>query len=377
MKTVLKLLLFAAVFLGIYCFVFYQTPQEKAFARALSAAQNGDVQAAVRTAGFFKRGEGVKQSGVQAAEWYRKAAVAGDSAAAYELAELYLTGETLPRDEEEALSYLRLAAEAAEPRAQRELAHFYEAGLAGVPVHPGEALYWRFLAAQNGDIESALALEKARREDPELYAQVKALEEDLAAAASGNGEARLRAGRVYRAGRPVLENNEEALRLLTLAWEENHLPQAAYELSEMYRAGAGVEQNPAKALDLLGQAAQQAYPAAQYALGEEAYKSEPPNYQDAFAWFSNAAAGGYAGAQYMTGFMLMQGQGTERSVPLAVKFFRDAAENGHVSAQYVLGQIYVKGLGVPADKKAGVEWLTRAAQNGSRDAQALLDTLVP
>ncbi len=375
MKMFCKLTLFVAVFFGIYWFVFYQTPQEKMFARELALAQNGDMQAAMRTADRFKRGEGTKQSGAQAAEWYRQAAVSGEASAAYELAELYLTGETLPKDEEEALAYLHLAAQADEPRAQRELARFYEQGLGGVPVHPGEALFWRFMAAQNGDAESAVILEKARTEQPELYAQVKELEEDLAAARSGDGAARLRAGRVYRAGRPVLTNNEEAARWLTLAWEENHLLQAAYELSEMYRAGTGVEQNPAKAADLLARAAEQSYPAAQYALGEAAYKAEPPNYQDAFAWFSNAAAGGYPQAQYMTGFMLMQGQGTDRSVPLAVKFFRDAAERDHVSAQYVLGQIYVKGLGVAADKNAGKEWLTKAAQNGSRDAQLLLDTL--
>ena len=109
MKTALKLLLFLAAFYIIYWFVFYQTPQQKTFARELSLAQSGDVQAAVRTAELLKRGEGVKQDGAQAAEWYRKAALAGDSAAAYELAELYLTGDTLPKDEAEAFVYLRLA----------------------------------------------------------------------------------------------------------------------------------------------------------------------------------------------------------------------------------------------------------------------------
>ncbi len=375
MKTVLKFLLFLAVFCGIYWFVFYQTPQEKAFSQDLSLAQSGDVSAAMRTARRFKEGDGVQPNGAQAAQWYRQAAVAGEAAAAYELAELYLKGEVLPKDEEEAFAYLQLAAQADEPRAQRELARFYEEGLGGVPAHAGEALFWRFLAAQNGDASSAAALETARQNQPDLYAQVKELEEDLAAARSGNGDARLRAGRAYRTGRPVLAANEEAVRLLTLAWEENHLAAAAYELSEMYRAGAGVERNLAKADALLAQAAQQAYPAAQYALGEAAYKAQPPNYQDAFAWFSNAAAGGYAQAQYMTGFMLMQGQGTERSVSLAVKFFRDAAQREHSSAQYVLGQIYLKGLGVAADKNAGLEWLHRAVQNGSRDAQTLLDTL--
>lgn len=375
MKTGLKLLLFLAAFCGIYWFVFYQTPQQKTFARELALAQSGDVRAAVRTAELLKRGEGVKQDGAQAAEWYRKAALAGDAGAAYELAELYITGELLPQDEAEALVYLRLAAQADEPRAQREMARFYEEGLGGLESHQGEALLWRFLATQNGDMESALMLKKAEKEHAELYAQIKALEEDLSAAREGSALARIRAGEAYRTGRSVLQNNEEAARLFTLAWEENKLAQAAYELSEMYRSGAGVEQNAGKAAELMGQAAQLAYPAAQYALGEEAYKADPPRYQDAFAWFSNAAAGGYVNAQYMTGFMLMQGQGTARSVPLAVKFFRDAAEHGHTAAQYVLGQIYVKGLGVAADKKAGEEWLSRAAQNGSTDAQALLDSL--
>lgn len=373
MKSALKLVLFVLCFCGIYWFVFHQTPQEKTFARELALAQNGDASAAVRTAERFKRGEGVQQNGAQAAEWYRKAAVTGDAAAAYELAELYLTGETLPRDEEEALAYLQLAARAAEPRAQRELARFYEEGLGGIPPHAGEALFWRFMAAQNGDVQSALALETAQRQTPELYTQIKSLEEDLAAAQGGNGPARLRVGRVFRSGLPVLASNEEALRWLTLAWEENRLPQAAYELAQIY--GAGEEKDDGKATAFLAAAAEQAYPPAQYALGEKAYKAVPANYQDAFAWFSNAAAGGLAQAQYMTGFMLMQGQGTERSVSLAVKFFRDAAEQNHVAAQYVLGQIYVKGLGIAQDKKAGMEWLEKASANGSREAQALLESL--
>ena len=75
----------------------------------------------------------------------------------------------------------------------------------------------------------------------------------------------------------------------------------------------------------------------------------------------------------MTGFMLMQGQGTKKSIPLAITFFREAAEQNYPSAQYVLGQIYFKGLGVPADKKAGRKWLELAAQNGNAAAQELLN----
>jgi len=374
MKTVWKILLLCAAGAGLYWFAFYRTPEEKEFARAFASAQSGDVQSALKTAEYYAKGIGVKQNGAQAAEWYRRAAVEGDASAAYELAELYIAGDALETDLEEALAYLQLAARAGEPRAQRELARFYGEGLAGLPVHPGEALFWRFMAAQNGDAASAQMLEKSRAENPDLYAEVKALEEDLAAAQAGNGEARLRVARAYEAGKPVLTNNEEAARWLTPAWEENHLPQAAFELSALYREGAGVAQDLSKASELLGAAAGAAYPPAQYALGEAAYKAAPPNYADAFAWFSNAAAGGFPAAQYMTGFMLMQGQGTAKSVPLAVKFFRDAAEQNHAAAQYVLGQIYVKGLGVAADKRAGNEWLQKAADNGNPDARALLET---
>ena len=141
----------------------------------------------------------------------------------------------------------------------------------------------------------------------------------------------------------------------------------------MYQKGEGTEKDENKALELLGAAAQAKNPSAQYALGERAYKAEPANYQDAFAWFSNAAEGGLAQAQYMTGFMLMQGQGTERSVPLAIEFFKKAANQNDTAAQYVLGQIYWKGLGVPKDKKEGRAWLEKAAAGGNLAARELLN----
>ena len=70
--------------------------------------------------------------------------------------------------------------------------------------------------------------------------------------------------------------------------------------------------------------------------------------------------------------MLLQGQGTEKSVPLAIRFFEQAAEQNDASAQYVLGQIYLKGLGIKADPSKGRLWLERAAENGNESARALL-----
>lgn len=373
MKNTLKIILLLLLVCGVYLFVFYKTPEQRAFQKTLVLAQSGDARAAFALAGLYAAGEGVKQNGAQAAEWYRKAAADGNAEAAWNLADLYIQGTLVPRDLEEALVYIQLAARSGNVRAQSELGRFYAEGLANLPVNKGEALYWWLQAAGAGDENAQTAAQDVQLEEPELYEEVKRFLGVVERAREGNSQARLEAGQGLRLGYPAARNDEEALRWFTLAWEEgDKLPQAAFELAQMYQKGEGVEKDEAKAMELYGAAAQAKNPDAQYTLGTFAYGANPPKYEDAFAWFSNAAAGGHAQAQYMTGFMLMQGQGTHLSVPLAVKFFRDAAEQNHVAAQYVLGQIYWKGLGVPADKKAGEEWLKRAAENGNESAKALL-----
>lgn len=373
MKNTLKIILLLLVACGVYLFVFYKTPEQRVFEKTLAAAQAGNAEAALAVAGLYAHGTGVKPNGAQAAEWYRKAAADGSAEAAWKLADLYIQGTLVPQDLEEALAYIQLAARQGSARAQSELGRFYAEGLANLPVNRGEALYWWLQAAEAGDESAQTAEQDARLEEPELYEEVKRFLSVVKRAQEGDSSARLEAGQGFRLGYPVARNDEEALRWFTLAWEEGEkLPQAAYELAQMYQKGEGVEKNEARAMELFGAAAQAKNPDAQYTLGTFAYGANPPKYEDAFAWFSNAAAGGSAQAQYMTGFMLMQGQGTNLSVPLAVKFFRDAAEQNYVAAQYVLGQIYWKGLGVPADKKAGEEWLQRAADNGNESAKALL-----
>ena len=144
-------------------------------------------------------------------------------------------------------------------------------------------------------------------------------------------------------------------------------------LSEQYARGEGVEQNEEKALEMLASAAELKSPVAQFKLGEMAYTENPPRLEDAFAWFSNAAAQGNARAQYMTGFMLLQGQGTAKSVPLAIEFFEQASNQNDPDAQYVLGQIFLKGIGVKKNRIRGRAWLKLAVDNGSEDAKKLLE----
>lgn len=374
MKTFLKIVLLLAVLAGVYVFVFYKTPQQREFEQTLSAAQAGDMQAAFKVAGLYAAGQGVKTpDGAQAAEWYRKAAADGNVEAAWKLAQLYIEGKVLPKNLEEASVYLQLAAREGNAQAQTELGRFYEQGLGGLPSSRGEALNWYLQAGQQGDAQAQERAQDVQLEDPQLYEEVTRFQALLASAKTGDSQAQLEVGQMLREGYVIAQNNEEAARWFTQAWQEGEkLPQAAYELSRLYQNGEGVEKNEAKAMELLGAAAQAKNPDAQYQMGTLAYGANPPKYEDAFAWFSNAAAGGQAQGQYMTGFMLMQGQGTPKSVELAIQFFRKAAEQNHTAAQYVLGQIYWKGLGVPANKKEGEQWLRRAADSGNEAAKALL-----
>ena len=375
MKTFLKLLLLLAVLAGIYFYVFYKTPQQRTFEKTLASARAGNAQAAFELAGLYASGTGLAApDGKQAAEWYRKAAADGNMEAAWQLADLYIQGTLLPQDLEEASVYVQLAARSGNARAQSELGRFYAEGLGGLPQNAGEALFWRIKAASGGDEAAQNAVQDVQLEDPQLYEEINRFAGVLERAEEGNSQAQLEAGQALHMGYPLARNDEEAFRLFTRAWEEgDKLPQAAYELSQMYQKGEGTEKNEAKAMELLGAAAQAKNPDAQYLLGTMAYGANPPKYEDAFAWFSNAAAGGQAQGQYMTGFMLMQGQGTNKSVPMAIDFFRNAAEQNHTAAQYVLGQIYWKGLGVPVNKKEGEQWLRRAADAGNEAAKALLE----
>ena len=373
MKRVLQIglaILIGAIF---YWAFLYKTPEEKHFAATLSLAQKGDVSAQIEVGDLYAQGKGTSQQGEQALSWYRKAALEGNATALWKCADLYIRGQEIAQDLEEAVPFLQLAAKQGNIPAQHELARFYEQGLGGLPKHSAESLYWTFLAAQNGDASAREEIARIKQQDPTLVDNVRRFIEDLEVAQEGEKESQLRVGEAYKQGAPVLANAEEAVYWLDRAWKENHFPQAGYALALLYQTGMeGFPADEDRAYKLLGELAQIPYAPAQYTLGELSYTAQPPKYEDAFAWFSNAASNSYAPGQYMTGFMLMQGQGTTRSAPLAITYFRSAAEQGYVDAQYVLGQIYWKGLGVPADKKVGRRWLQRAADNGNVSAQELL-----
>ncbi len=415
MKTFLKILAGLLLAGGLFTFAFYRTPQERAFTKNLKLAQAGDMNAAITVAENYLSGTGAKPNTRQALFWYEKAAAADKPQAAFELYQYYVGqgaleeqeefedrySEPAPRrsfedpfdeprgrgmerprpapkrksseDKELALAYLQSAAQAGYAPAQYELGNLYAQGKA-MPQHQGQALFWYMQAAQNGSAPAQAKVKATATQDPALSADTEYFVQTLQSAEQGDAQAMLQTARAYHQGYPILREDTTALTWYQKAWDKSDrtLSQAAFELSDLYYKGEGTEPNNEKAADLLAQAAELKNPQAQYLLGEYAYTDDPARLEDAFAWFSNAAAQGHAQAQYMTGFMLLQGQGTAKSVPLAIRFFEQAAEQNEASAQYVLGQIYLKGLGVRRSPRQGRMWLERAVQNGSEPAKEML-----
>lgn len=373
MKTFLKILVGLLLAGGLFTFAFYRTPQERAFAKHLRQAQAGKVSAQLAVAQDYLAGQGTQPDAAQAVQWYQQAAAQGNAQAAWELYELYTAGKAAALDEKSAMDYLQIAVQQNVPQAQYELGNLYAQGKS-VPQHNGQALYWYLQAAQKGSTAAQAKVGTWATQEAALFEEVNHFVQQQQAAQGGDGQAMLFLAQAYQAGQPLLADEALAVEWLKKAWETSNKTSApaAFELYRAYDEGKGVEENKETAQEFLAQAAQLSYPPAQYQLGELAYADNPARMEDAFAWFSNAAAQGHSQAQYMTGFMLLQGQGTAKSVPLALRFFEQAAEQENPSAQYVLGQIYFKGAGVKRNPRKGRAWLARAAQNGSEEAQAWL-----
>ena len=372
MKTFLKVFIGVLLTVGLFTFAFYRTPQERAFAKNLKLAQSGDEGAALAVAQAYEQGQGTKPNKEQALEWYQQAAAGGSAQAAWQLFQIYSKGDWVQADIPAALTYLQAAAQNNYPEAQYELGNQYMQGK-NVPEHAGQAYYWYMQAAANHSRPAKAKVDALSTENPTLYDSLNRFMQALQTVEK-DPQTQLEIGQAYRYGLPILREDNTAFTWFKKAWEASNeeLSQAAYELADQYAKGEGVEKDEALATNLFAKAAELKNPAAQYQMGIFAYTENPARFEDAFAWFSNAAAQGHAQGQYMTGFMLLQGQGTNKSVPLAIRFFEQAAEQNDASAQYVLGQIYTKGLGVKRNAALGRSWLERAAENGNESAQALL-----
>jgi uncharacterized protein len=100
-------------------------------------------------------------------------------------------------------------------------------------------------------------------------------------------------------------------------------------------------------------------------------KGQPVNYARALGLYRMAAERGDADAQYVTGGMLYQGQGTDPDKRGGFKWLLKAAEQGKMSSESltIIGAMYLRGNAVPQNFLEAKKWLSKAAEQGNMAAQ--------
>ncbi len=188
-----------------------------------------------------------------------------------------------------------------------------------------------------------------------------------ALAEQGDVEAQTKLGAMYRDGRGVPQNFEEAAKWFLKAVEQGDA-EAQIILCQMYESNKGIPKYFEKALDCYYNAAEEGNVEAQNWMGFTATRAQ--DYEIAIRWYREAAEQGSAKAQNALGGMYWSGQGVPQDYGKAVTWFRKAAEQGSASDQAVVGWAYQKGKGVPKDNNEAVKWFRKAAEQGHVLSQA-------
>lgn len=121
------------------------------------AAVQGFPMAQLMLGYAYENGQGVQQDFTTAAEWYRKAADLGSPQAEYSLGRLYFKGLGVAVDYAQAAALYRKAAEQGDVDAEARLGDMYSAGQGEPQSNTQAAIWWR-KAAEQGDADSQFAL---------------------------------------------------------------------------------------------------------------------------------------------------------------------------------------------------------------------------
>src|ERR1022692_3757568 len=178
---------------------------------------------------MYANGIGVSPNSSEAAQWLRKAAAQGHLQAQYNLGVIYATGAGMPKDIFEGIRWYREAATQGYASAQYNLGMIYVTG-DGVTKQPTEAANWLRKAAEQGNSDAQFQLGylydslfkniylNGQTDNGGLpFDDAEAFKWYLKAAKQGNISAQFYLGVKYSFGRGVLQDDIEALAWLNIA----------------------------------------------------------------------------------------------------------------------------------------------------------------
>lgn len=279
------------------------------FERDLASANKGDAQAELRVARAYESATGTKRNYAEALKWFQAAAQQGVQEANAWLGSLYLYGHGVPQNSQRALELIQAAASANDPAGLRFLGVMYQNGFV-VPVDYSKAMMLYSAAANKRD---------------------------------GNG---------------------------------------FYRLGVLYLRGVGTARNPGKAFNAFTEGAQLGDAWSQLELGKmyeqgtqvEAGTVAGPNLLLAIKAYTQAAAQGNPAAAYRLAQIYKEGKGGVADYPKALAYYRQAAARGYAPAQFALGE-WNELKGTPANLIQAYVWYGLASNRGNMNAAAHLDAL--
>lgn len=304
-------------------------------------ANNGDTEAQLELAHYYRWESGEAGSREKAAYWYVQAAEHGNAKARYELGECYYNGFVVQKDVDKAFYWFKRSATGGYVDAQMFLARSYAEGK-GVKKDRGLSLHWYTRAAEQGDTEAMHSLAMAyERGDEGIVRNYKLAAYWYDKMAKANPDS----------GNPF--PRWAALRMLGLAYYE----------------GSGLEQDYPKAFACFVEAKEEC----RAELGDCYYYGHgvKQDFGAAVFWYNDAVEHSLDKDKGLRGLArcYYYGYGVKQDFLAAIHLWERA---GDAESAYMLGQCYEVGAGVARDIPAANNWYVTAAGKGSLDAMYLL-----
>lgn len=283
------------------------------------------------------------------------------------------------------------------------------------PVDDEERTKWVKECASQGDVARQVELAECLEQGWGVTASPKAsLEWYCRAAESGHKDAAVRAGNIYRDGRGTEQNYKLASKYYRLVCEKPvHLDQGTateMQQSSIDEQFAEIQHQhhrvnfweyrdvSEKLLDCyqhtgdlqeaelvrrrrfaltLAYAQQRSDLGWELTVGEAYYTGDgvTQNLDEAFNWFSKAAAKGDNRAKLMIAAMYEKGECRFKGPTDAVPIYKELAEAGDAVGQHNLAKLYVSGFGVARDYVEAYMWSNLAAAQGLEAAVKLRQSL--
>lgn len=323
------------------------------------ASQN-DARAQYYVGTMLDMGQGMGKDVYNAANWFRKSALAGYVPAMVSMGYAYSTGYGVTKNDKEALMWYTKAATLGEAVAQNNLGIMLRDGLGG-KADMRLAAKWFLQSATQGNARAQYNLASFYYESTVAGSDREAWRWYTAAAQQGDIYAETALGTMYLLGQGVKKDPLAALDLYSRAAEKGFVG-AQVALARLYETGDIGKKHPSDAALWYARAAQQGNILAQYRLGllYETGTGLPRDVQQAAVWYKKSVDDG----NYLPGLgALCRLYAADKSVSgtTIIETFKKGAERDEAYCQLQLGRAYNDGINVTKDPVLAYQWFALAA----------------